>query len=101
MMVSFGSGDRSRIVAQQITMQALAERLGSEMKTIVTDATGLTAKYDFVLTFFREGATLPNGETLPTIFNALQSQLGLKAESKKGTQTLVVIDHVEKTPTPN
>jgi uncharacterized protein (TIGR03435 family) len=51
MMVTFGMADRSRIIAQQVTMQALAENLGSEMRTIVTDATRLTAKYDFTLTY--------------------------------------------------
>jgi uncharacterized protein (TIGR03435 family) len=37
----------------------------------------------------------------PTIFAALQEQLGLKLESKKGMVDIVVIDHIEKTPTEN
>ena len=49
--VSFGAGDRSRIIAQQVTMQVLAEKLGSQLKSVVKDATGLTAKYDFILTY--------------------------------------------------
>ncbi len=40
-------------------------------------------------------------EMPPTIFTAIQEQLGLKLEAKKGPADLLVIDHVEKTPTEN
>jgi uncharacterized protein (TIGR03435 family) len=42
----------------------------------------------------------PGGENLPTLFGAL-TQLGLKLEAKKDQIELIVIDHVEKTPTEN
>jgi uncharacterized protein (TIGR03435 family) len=107
MMVNFGMGDRSRIVAQQVTLQELAENLGSEMKTIVTDATGLTAKYDFTLTYaslepLPPPAHMPEDlEPAPDIFAALQSQLGLKLERKPAPVEVFVVDHMEKTPTRN
>jgi uncharacterized protein (TIGR03435 family) len=76
---------------------------------------GWKAKYDFTLTFSPDGIAGPMGmvpppapesgdsdaAALPDIFRALQVQLGLKLESKKGPVELIVIDHVEKTPTEN
>jgi uncharacterized protein (TIGR03435 family) len=44
-------------------------------------------------------ASLPSGEL--TLFEALDRQLGLKLVMKKQPMPVVVIDHVEKTPTAN
>ena len=82
-------------------MQDLAHTLNAFARCPVVDQTGLTAKYDFVLTFFRPGATTADGEALPEIFSAIQSQLGLRLETQKGTAETLVVDHVEKTPTAN
>jgi uncharacterized protein (TIGR03435 family) len=104
-------GDRHRIICRQQTIHDLAKYLEIPSVTTVTDATGLTAKYDFTLTYQggRPGSTpdsepepLPEGATpLPDIFSALQSQLGLKLETKKMTAKVMVIDHIEKTPSRN
>ncbi len=106
-MNSIGMGGRSRIIGQRVTIQELARLLSSRLKTIVTDATGLTAKYDFTLTFENlEPAAPPANmpetlEPLPDIFGALQSQLGLKLERKPVPVEVFVVDHMEKTPTEN
>ena len=39
--------------------------------------------------------------TAPTLTEAVQQQLGLKLEQKKGMVDIVVVDHIEKTPTEN
>jgi len=90
-----------RLTARQRTMHDLANALTAGASRPVVDETGLTAKYDFVLTFFRPGATTPDGEALPEIFSAIQSQLGLRLESQKRAVETLVIDHVERTPTAN
>jgi uncharacterized protein (TIGR03435 family) len=101
------------MVFQQQTMQDLTHSLGRMLNSTVTNATGLTAKYDFAVTF--AGGTEPGqaiaselpasppdaAEQLPDIFSALQSQLGLKLEPKKVAMEVFVIDHMEKTPAGN
>ena len=63
----------------------------------VNDKTGLTGKFDFHLEYAREDAA---DATVPSIFTALQEQLGLRLEPTKGPGEYFVIDHVEK-PTEN
>ena len=46
-------------------------------------------------------AAQADAEPLPDIFRAIQSQLGLKLEPKKGPVDLVIVDHMEKTATEN
>lgn len=100
----FGMGDRSRIFAQQVTMQNLVELLARHLKTIVTDASGLTKKYDFTLTFADSaspGPTPEASEPMPDIFAAVQSQLGLKLERKPIPVDVFVVDHMARTPLGN
>jgi uncharacterized protein (TIGR03435 family) len=90
-----------RLTARQRTMHDLANALTAGASRPVVDETGLTARYDFILTFYRPGQTTPDGEALPEIFSAIQSQLGLRLEPRKRAVETLVIDHVEKTPTAN
>jgi uncharacterized protein (TIGR03435 family) len=107
MMMQQRVGDRSRIIAQQVAIEALAKILGSDLKTTITDATGLTAKYDFTLTYASPEPLPPAANTpealdpAPDLFAALQSQLGLKLERKPMPVEVFVVDHVERTPTGN
>jgi uncharacterized protein (TIGR03435 family) len=47
------------------------------------------------------GAPAPSDSNGPTLMTALQEQLGLKLEPKKGPIDLLVIDSLEKVPTEN
>jgi uncharacterized protein (TIGR03435 family) len=69
----------------------------------VIDKTGLTSVYDFTLQFMPDDAAVAPGAgssvpdpTVPSIFTAIQEQLGLKLESGKGPVEVIVIDHVER-----
>jgi uncharacterized protein (TIGR03435 family) len=105
---------RGQIDAQGVTMAGLAQQLGMQLGRNVTDKTGLAGNYDVKLEWTPEpghGAGQfggpPAGEALPpvdssgpTIFTALQEQLGLRLESDKGPVEILVIDSVVK-PTEN
>jgi uncharacterized protein (TIGR03435 family) len=72
----------------------------------VVDKTGLTGKYDFTLTFAASrgvGPASTGGSTdaatpddAPSIFAALEEQLGLKLQRGTGPVDMVVVDHVER-----
>jgi uncharacterized protein (TIGR03435 family) len=70
---------------------------------LVVDETGLTGKYNFKLTWAPEdrhaAADAPNADG-PSLFTAIQEQLGLKLETQKAPVDCVVIDHIEQ-PSPN
>jgi uncharacterized protein (TIGR03435 family) len=63
---------------------------------IVVDRTGLDGRYDIVLKWSPEQTPK---DDLPSLFTALQEQLGLKLESSKAMVEVLVIDSVER-PTP-
>jgi uncharacterized protein (TIGR03435 family) len=74
----------------------------------IIDKTGLKGLFDFQLRFVLNSGPIPGTQQLPaasepagpTIFTALQEQLGLKLESGKGSVEVLVIDSVQK-PTEN
>jgi uncharacterized protein (TIGR03435 family) len=72
---------------------------------LVVDKTGLTAKYDFSMPFvFPPGNPVDSSsdpDPSSALNSILQSDLGLKLEKKKGPIDILVIDHLEKNPTPN
>jgi uncharacterized protein (TIGR03435 family) len=118
---------RFRMTANQQSMSGLTEMLGNQLGRPVVDMTGLTAKYDFTLDFAPEegqrmigpmgampqppppppgeggapAASAPDSQSGPSLFTAVQEQLGLKLDPKKGPVDLLVIDHLEKVPTEN
>jgi len=76
----------------------------------VVDQTGITGRYDFTLNWtpdesqFRGmGLTIPpppDNATLPSLFTAIQEQVGLRLESTRAPADVLVIDKAEK-PTEN
>jgi len=67
--------------------------LGQRLDRTVIDNTGLTGEYDLSLEW---GADETADSSLPSIFTALQEQLGLRLESTKGPVEVIVINHVER-----
>jgi uncharacterized protein (TIGR03435 family) len=46
-------------------------------------------------------ASTPEAQSNPSLFTALQEELGLKLEQRKGPVDLLAIDHLEKAPIEN
>jgi uncharacterized protein (TIGR03435 family) len=95
-------GPRARLANKEHT-EWLAGMLSGQLGRPVVDATGLTGEYDISLYWIPQrpdsiAADDPNG---PDLIAALQQQLGLKLEPKKGPIEVLVVDHAEKTPTAN
>lgn len=83
-------------MAGSMTMARLSEGLARQLGRPVTDATGLTGKYEIKLQWSKDSAD----DQGVSIFAALQ-QLGLKLEAKKGPIEVLVVDHMERTATEN
>lgn len=105
------------LMAQANPIGNLVRQLSFQFGATVVDKTGLTGKYDFDLKWAPdEGEGLmpraPDGSqpgtnnpappptTGPSLFTALEEQLGLKLESQKEPADVIVIDHIEQ-PSPN
>jgi bla regulator protein BlaR1 len=102
---------RGLLVAQEAPMAGFAVQLSDFLGRIVLDKTGLMGKYDLKLEWqpdenqvamfqamgVPEGFGAPAPDPMgPSVFAALQEQLGLKLESEKGPVELFVIERVER-----
>jgi uncharacterized protein (TIGR03435 family) len=109
-LVQSGLGvGRGSITARSTTFANLATALSRLLGRPVIDQTQLSGNYEFKLHFDRSSVGLPFSgprpdsdataqpdATEPSIFTAVQEQLGLKLESTKGPVEVLVIDRVEK-----
>jgi len=95
------------MVGQRVSMARIARELAPFAGRPVQDETGLTGSFDFQLIWTPDlesrgdldklkAAGIPLDPSGPSFFAAIQEQLGLKLESKKGPVEILVIDHAEK-----
>jgi uncharacterized protein (TIGR03435 family) len=87
--------------ANNIGMSEAAGLLTAVLRRQVIDKTGITGTFDVHLEWAPENLERPtdnaaNDGTLPSIFTALQEELGLKLDSSKGPVEVLVIDHIER-----
>ena len=92
--VGSGMSGKGRIEYSGAPIGVFAESLSSEVSRPVIDKTGLTGTYDFKLSFVPDELQ-GSADDRPSIFTALEQQLGLKLESTKGSVDVLVVDHVE------
>ena len=103
------AGLTGQMSVRGLTVAQLAGLVTREVRTRVSDRTGLTGAFDWDLRWTpqqfaradldrqRFPTIDPNG---PTIFDALEDQLGLKLQAEDGAVDVLVVDHIER-PTPN
>jgi uncharacterized protein (TIGR03435 family) len=96
-----------------VSIEEITPIFALQMGGPVKDATGLRGRYDLSLAWYREippelkarleamGETVTTGEGGPTFRQAVQDQLGLKLEVKKGMVPVMLIDHADKVPVAN
>jgi uncharacterized protein (TIGR03435 family) len=108
-IVSAGNADKheSVLIGNAMSMKNFADSLGFQAgNLVIIDKTGLTGLYDIHLSFASQGSfnatppALSEEPSVPSIFKAVQEQLGLKLQPGKGSIDCFVIDSVEK-PTKN
>jgi uncharacterized protein (TIGR03435 family) len=101
---------RGELQGEGIQIQFLVQVLSNQLRRPVLDKTDLKGNYDIKLTWTPDGSQgfgpgpLPPGVEAPpppdpngpTIFTAVQEQLGLRLESQKGPVDMIVIDRAEK-----
>jgi uncharacterized protein (TIGR03435 family) len=119
---------KGRQMTGKTEISRLADTLSNMMDRPVVDLTELKGTYEIDLTWSPDGSTEggpggmmkakaemaavggpgPGGEhkefdtsDAATIFTALQEKLGLKLDSRKAPVELIVLDHIERTPTEN
>ena len=96
---------RGQLQGMNTTPDLLANVLGSQPEIggrMVLDKTGLTGKYDFMLKWTPDAGmagavdagAVPESSG-PSLFTALQEQLGLRLDATKGMVDTIVIDSVE------
>jgi uncharacterized protein (TIGR03435 family) len=98
-----GGRQAVQFTGKAISMESFATALYSIAgRRKVIDKTGLTGLYDIQMNYAPPGPpgaadpALSTEPSAPTIFNALQEQLGLKLESEKAPLDYFIIDSMEK-----
>jgi uncharacterized protein (TIGR03435 family) len=107
----FMEGNGGPVIGQGVPVSNLVRMLATQLGRTVVDKTGLTGNYDFTLKWAPDpGSPMFKGPGVPpaaadapapdaggpSLFTALQEQLGLKLESQKAPVEILVIDHVER-----
>jgi len=84
------------LTSHAIPLASLANMLTDQLHRTVIDKTGLTGQYDLLLKWTADDAPEASSDSsTPSIFTALQEQLGLKLQPSKGPVDTLVVDHVE------
>jgi len=97
------------LIGNAVALSRFATVLSPQLERMIVDRTNLAGRFDIRLHWTPDARELPqdvtgrpsqNDSDAPSIFTAIQEQLGLKLEPAKGPVEVIVIDHAER-PTVN
>src|SRR5579884_1445081 len=97
LMSTNANGTVITMKAAKISMPSLAISLRRQLGRTVEDHTQLEGEFDFELVWDRDET---GDSKAPSLFSALQEQLGLRLRAARGKIPTVVVDHIER-PTEN
>ncbi len=103
-MVSFPGPGVLCVMARDVSSADLARHLEQRAGRAIVDDTGLTSRYDFKLRYQfggRGGDAGAAADSVPTVFTAVEEQLGLKLEPATRSFPALIIDSIEREPTEN
>jgi uncharacterized protein (TIGR03435 family) len=84
------------------TLASLADNLSGLLDRPVVDQSGLAGAWVIDLQWAPDSTDAPAGDTTaPSLFTAMQEQLGLRLVPTKGSVQILVVDHAEKVPSEN
>jgi uncharacterized protein (TIGR03435 family) len=86
-----------QMIVQRMSVTTLADILTFDLKRPVKDETGLKGEFAFTLEWTPGLSASDDGpSSRPSLFAAVQEQLGLKLESAKGPIEVLVVDSVQR-----
>lgn len=86
-----------KVIGAAVSMGSLAHSMSDWVRRTVVDKTGIAGPMDFTLTWAPDGGP---DSTAPSIFTAVQEQLGLRLQPARGPVDVLVVDSAEQ-PTPD
>lgn len=105
---------KARLQMRKMPLQKLVDMLNGQLDRLVIDETGLTDEFDIDLYWTPDPASLQlrpgppevgkageAAEPSSPLISAIREQLGIRVVPKKGPVDVLVVDHIEKTPTEN
>jgi len=97
----FRMTDSGTLTGTRVTADMLATVLSNQLGRPVQNVTGFVGRFDFTLRWAPDTGAAPDATDRPALFTAIREQLGFRLDARRMPTDVIVIDHVERTPTEN
>jgi uncharacterized protein (TIGR03435 family) len=87
------------LTARRVSMDQVAKELSRQLRAFVMDDTGVPGQFYFGIKYAQIDSNYDVDAA--SVFGALQTELGLKLEKRKGPVDVMVVNHVLRVPTEN